>query len=163
MPMNSAQLAALVDRARQKPPPVVSPLAPAPQRKLSDNPPKAPKQAPAEPPTQPTPATPQPHWRSEAAQHSTTTSSDDFPTGWKLTKESWYFHRRFYRVFRRPMAHGEYSHLLWQVRRAKAEHLWEDCWRVTLPDGKRTLAVRATRWQLLTILPMDWQPPVPAE
>jgi hypothetical protein len=35
------------------------------------------------------------------------------------------------------MAHGEYSHLLWQVRRA--------------------------RWQLLTILPKDWQPPASPE
>jgi hypothetical protein len=66
---------------------------------------------------------------------------EDSPIGWALTKESWHFHRRFYRIFRRPMAHGEYSHLLWQIRRRKAEHLWEDCWRVTLPDGRRTLAV----------------------
>jgi hypothetical protein len=88
---------------------------------------------------------------------------EDFPEGWALTKESWHFHRRFYRVFRRPMAHGEYSHLLWQIRHRKAEHLWEDCWRVTLPDGRRTLAVRATRWQLLTILPKHWQPPALGE
>ena len=58
---------------------------------------------------------------------------------------------------------GEYSHLLWQIRRRKAEHLWEDCWRVILPDGKRTLMVRATRWQLVTILPRDWQPPTTVE
>jgi hypothetical protein len=54
------------------------------------------------------------------------------------------------------MALGEYSHLLWQVRRRRAEHLGDNAWRVTLPDGRRTLAVRATRWQLLTILPKNW-------
>jgi hypothetical protein len=26
---------------------------------------------------------------------------DDFPTGWKLEKDSWHFHRRFYVIFRR--------------------------------------------------------------
>jgi hypothetical protein len=39
------------------------------------------------------------------------------------------------------MHHGEYSHLLWQIRRRKAEHLWEDCWRVTLPGDT------AERWR----------------
>ena len=56
------------------------------------------------------------------------------------------------------MARGEYSHLLWQIRHAKAEHLGEDCWRVTLPGG-RTLPVRGTVWRLITILPKNWQPP----
>ena len=59
------------------------------------------------------------------------------------------------------MARGEYSHLLWQIRRAKAEHLGEDCWRVTLPGGSRTLQVRGTVWRLITILPKNWQPPTP--
>jgi hypothetical protein len=54
---------------------------------------------------------------------------------------------------------GEYSHLLWQIRRRRAQHLWEDCWRVTLPGSNRSLPVRATRWRLITILPKDWQPP----
>jgi hypothetical protein len=87
---------------------------------------------------------------------------DDFPIGWELKKDSWHFHRRFYAIFKRPMYRGEYSHLLWQIRRAKAEHLIEDCWRVTLPNG-RTLAVRGNVWKLITILPKDWQPPVSAE
>jgi hypothetical protein len=93
-------------------------------------------------------------------EHDAAAVSADFPIGWALTKESWHFHRRFFRIFRRPMHRGEYSHLLWQIRHRKAEHLADDCWRVTLPDGRRTLAVRATRWQLLTILPRAWQPPV---
>ena len=29
----------------------------------------------------------------------------------------------------------------------------EDCWRVTLPGGSRTLQVRGTVWRLITILP----------
>jgi hypothetical protein len=58
------------------------------------------------------------------------------------------------------MHRGEYSHLLWQIRRRKAEHLAEDCWRVTLPNG-RTLAVRGNGWRLVTILPRNWQPPEP--
>jgi hypothetical protein len=53
---------------------------------------------------------------------------------------------------------GEYSHLLWQIRRRKAEHLAEDCWRVTLPNGK-TLPVLGNRWKLITILPKNRQPP----
>jgi hypothetical protein len=88
------------------------------------------------------------------------TAADDFPIGWELSKESWHFHRRFFRIFRRPMHRGEYSHLLWQIRRRKAEHLAEDCWRVTLPNG-RTLAVRGNGWRPVTILPRNWQPPEP--
>jgi hypothetical protein len=61
------------------------------------------------------------------------------------------------------MHRGEYSHLLWQIRRRKAEHLREDCWRVKLPGDGRTLPIRATRWQLITILPKNWQPPAPVE
>jgi len=62
------------------------------------------------------------------------------------------------------MHHGEYSHLLWQIRRATAEHLWEDCWRVRLPgNSDRTLPVRATRWRLITILLKHWQPPAQQE
>jgi hypothetical protein len=54
---------------------------------------------------------------------------------------------------------GEHSHLLWQIRHGTAEHLWEDCWRVRLPGGgDRALPVRATYWQLITILPKHWQP-----
>ena len=147
--MNSAQLAALVERARQKAlPVVVSPPQPARTARR---------------PVQPQKAVPAPPVPAPQSDHGVEAAPDDFPVGWELRKESWHFHRRFYRVFRRPMAHGEYSHLLWQIRRRKAEHLGEDCWRVTLPDGRRTLAVRATRWRLLTILPKDWQPPVPVE
>jgi hypothetical protein len=92
--------------------------------------------------------------------HRQTTS----PTGWQLTKDSWHFHRRFYAIFRRPMRHGEYSQLLWQIRRGTAEHLWEDCWHVRLPGGgDKTLPVRATRWRLITILLKHWQPPTSVE
>jgi hypothetical protein len=88
-----------------------------------------------------------------------TAEATDFPIGWVLKKNSWHFHRRFYAVFRRPMERGEYSHLLGQVRRGTAEHLGENCWRVTLPGGSRTLPVLATPWRLITILPKNWQPP----
>jgi hypothetical protein len=161
MPMSSNQLAALVARAREKAQPVVTPppTPPVPRRKaLKPVAPSPPKPAPDEPPTHPTPATPPPHHRPEAA------SPDDFPTGWKLEKDSWHFHRRFYAIFRRPMRCGEYSHLLWQIRRGTAEHLWEDCWRVRLPGANdRTLPVHATRWRLITILPKHWQPPARQE
>jgi hypothetical protein len=162
MPLNSSQLGALVERAKLRPPPAVA-SSPAPSRRsLSDKPPK-PAPEPVEPPTQPTPATPPPRRHPETAPLPTaTTSDDDFPTGWELRKESWHFHRRFFAVFKRPMEHGEYSHLLHQIRFGHAEHLWEDCWRVPLPDG-RTLPIRATRWRLITILPKHWQPPaIPA-
>ncbi|HET7880551.1 MAG TPA: hypothetical protein VFL55_06665 [Acetobacteraceae bacterium] len=71
------------------------------------------------------------------------TTQDRFPIGWQLTKESWHFHRKFHRLFRRPMREGEYSHLLWQVRRRTAEHLGENYWRVTLPDRRTKLAIVA--------------------
>ena len=175
MPLNSSQLAALVERARQKAPPVVAP-PPVQIRKLSDNPskvpkpiarattrnaatkeppvPPKPKPEPDEPPTHPTPPTPSPHQHPETAA----AAVDDFPIGWELRKESWHFHRRFFRIFRRAMRCGEYSHLLWQIRRGKAEHLWDDCWRVALPDGK-PLAVRGNGWKLITVLPRNFRPP----
>jgi len=180
MPMSSSQLAALVDRARQKAPPAVSPPLPPPVAR-PQRPVPAGHRAPGPPvpslarrPASPDPtaaATVRAGARIEAPPPEPlptpapepVAAPEDFPEGWALTKESWYFHRRFYRVFRRPMAHGEYSHLLWQIRHRRAEHLGDDAWRVTLPDGRRTLMVRATRWQLLTILPRDWQPPAPVE
>jgi len=82
----------------------------------------------------------------------------DFPFGWELKKESWHFHRRFYRVLRRPMRRGEYSYLLRQIWQHRGEHLGEHYWRVTLPDERTTLVVTATRWRLITILPKNWQP-----
>jgi hypothetical protein len=156
MPMSSIQLAALVEWARLKATPVVSaPLQP-PGRKESRYLPKPPEPEPAEQPTQPTPPTPPPHQRPEAV---TALTSDEFPIGWDLKRDSWHFHCRFYAIFHRPMRHGEYSHLVGQIRHRRAEHLWEDCWRVTLPGGGSTLPVRATKWRLITILPKHWQPP----
>jgi hypothetical protein len=143
MPLSANQLAALVERAWTKAPPVIAapppPAVPRPKAIAQPSPAKPP---PAEPP----PAS---------------ASPDDFLTGGCLERNSWHFHRRFYAIFRRPMHRGEYSHLLWQIRRGTAEHLWEDCWRVSLPGhGDRTLPVRATRRRLITILPKHWQPPV---
>jgi hypothetical protein len=89
------------------------------------------------------------------------TAADDFPIGWELSKESWHFHRRFFAVFRRPMRCGEYGYLLKQIRFGHAEHRGDNCWRVTLPDRKTTLQVRATHWRLITILPKGWEPPPP--
>jgi hypothetical protein len=57
---------------------------------------------------------------------------------------------------------GEYGSLLKQIRFGQAEHLGEDCWRVTLPGNSRTLPVRAAPWRLITILPKNWQPPTSA-
>ena len=168
MPLSSNQLAAMVERARLRSPPVVTPSPPpkAAQRRAAPAPqtlptPKAgrtqqtkvaaavvPLPPIAAPPPLPS-STPQPKAAAEA---------DDFQIGWQLQKDSWHFHRRFYAIFKRPMRPGEYSHLLRQIRRRTAEHLWEDCWRLTLPDGK-TLPVRATSWRLITILPKNWQPP----
>jgi hypothetical protein len=149
MPLNSTQLAAMVERARQKAPPVVTPPpAPAAQRPVRA------RQA------KPTPATQPPPIPSRAPTPEHTAEAVDAPIGWYLDKSSWQFHRRFFAVFRRPMAPGEYSDLLKQIRRGEAEHLGADCWRVTLPGSGRTLPIRATAWRLITILPKDWQPPV---
>jgi hypothetical protein len=163
MPLTSNQLAALVERAKQKapvvsPPPVAAPAALRPARTRQPVPEPAPR-ARTLPPPLPSPAPPP---VSEAAEQAAPAAPDDFPTGWELSKDSWHFHRRFYAIFRRPMRHGEYSHLLHQIRGGHAEHLWEDCWRVRLPGtSDRTLPVRATRWRLITILPKHWQPPKP--
>ena len=157
MPLNNAQLGDLVNRARLKAPPLVGPPQPPPPAQR----PKRPRQptaarvevtAASRPPVSvslqsvPEPIMP------------TARPSDDPPMGWQLKKESWYFHRRFYAIFKRAMRHGEYSQLLCQIRRGAAEHLGEDCWRVTLPGSSRTLPVRATPWRLITILPKNWQP-----
>jgi hypothetical protein len=148
MPMNSA---------RQKAQPVVSP--PPPPAPSTVRTPRSVRTRPtvaiAAPATSPPPPS--------AAPRPVHNEAEDFQTGWELRRESWHFHRRFYAIFRRPMVRGEYSHLLWQIRRGKAEHLGEDCWRVTLPGNSRTLPIRATVWRLITILPKDWQPPAPVE
>ena len=165
MPLSSAQLAALVELARQKAVPVASPPPPAtpPQRAVrpaqaaSATPSPSPSPARSLPGTLPPVAAGNAPAAVPPPEH--TAEADDFPIGWDLKKESWHFHRRFYAVFRRPMAHGEYSHLLQQIRHARAEHLGENCWRVTLPGSNRTLPVRATAWRLITILPKNWQTP----
>ena len=64
-----------------------------------------------------------------------------------------------------PPRPSRYGALLKQIRFGHAEHLGENCWRVTLPDRRTTLPVRASKWTLLTILPKGWQPthrPCPA-
>ena len=180
MPMSSAQLAALVDRARQKPLPVVvspppPPTAPRPQRAVRHV-----QAAPA--PSPPAPARPILRSGTQAVRPKATVAAplppptalpsvlasqpeqpgEGFPIGWELNKDSWRFHRVFYRIFKRPMRPGEYSHLLKQIRRREAEHLGDNAWRVTLPDGRTTLPVRASKWTLLTILPKDWQTARPA-
>jgi hypothetical protein len=167
MPLNSAQLADLVNRARRKAPPVSSPLPP-PQRSVRLRQAKpAPLAAPATPPPpeslRPAPAAVPPPLPSPAPPPEHTAEAEDFPTGWELRKESWHFHRRFYAIFKRPMHRGEYSSLLHQIRYGRAEHLGEDCWRVTLPGNSRMLPIRATPWRLITILPKNWQPPTSAE
>ena len=159
----------LVDRARQKPPPVVSPPPPR-SRQATPAPSTArpPPAASAESWSQggttnraPRPAVSSPSMLAAPAVSlpapSTSLPPDEQP--WFLDKSSWRFHRRFYAVFRRPMAHGEYSSLLKQIRFGQAEHLSETYWRVTLSDGRTTLSVVATRWRLVTILPKNWQPP----
>jgi hypothetical protein len=164
MPLNSAQLAELVNRAKLKTPPVVSPPPPAqhPVRPRQATPaPQVPSPTAArekvEPPDAPAAAV-----SAVPASASQSEQVDHFPIGWMLSKESWHFHRRFHRIFRRPMRQGEYSQLLGQIRRRTGEHLWEDCWRVTLPGSSRALPVRATHWRLITILPKNWQPPAGA-
>jgi hypothetical protein len=104
-------------------------------------------------------AHPRPQKAAEQAAPATT-APDESP--WFLDKSSWLFHRRFYAVFRRPMARGEYSCLLKQIRFGHAAHLGENYWRVTLPGSSRDFAVVATPWRLITILPKNWQPTGPA-
>ena len=145
MPMNSAQLAELVIRARHKAPPVASTTIGATASRAGPsgsactastvNRTAAAQAADAAGSvgcTSPLPS-PAPQLKPQP-----TAEADNFPLGWELRKESWHFHRRFYAIFRRPMQLGEYSHLLWQIRRRRAQHLWEDCWRVTLPGSNRT-------------------------
>ena len=130
MPMNSSQLAALVERAKAKAPPVVNqppspppaprvrkvkPVPPAPTARqttpqtgtpTSTHPgPRSPKPVPAlaAPPPLPSPAS-QPEPAHDQVVAPQVTAAEDFPIGWELSKESWHFHRRFFAIFRRPMA-----------------------------------------------------------
>ena len=87
MPLSGAQLAALVERARHKAPPV-SPPQPAAQRPVrarQAKPAPSAAQSPPEPqqPVQAVVPTPPPEHTAEAK---------DFPVGWELKKESWHFH-----------------------------------------------------------------------
>ena len=167
MPLTSTQLAELVSRARSKPLPVVSapPPAPVAQRPVRSRP-VAPSPAPT---ARTAPRTGALTRQQQDAvvppalspQLEPAAQDQDFPFGWELKKESWHFHRRFYRVLRRPMHRGEYSYLLHQIRGGHAEQLAEGCWQVTLPDRRRTLMIRATSWRLITILPKGWLPPGP--
>jgi hypothetical protein len=159
MPLSNAQLAALGERARQKPPPVVSPPSPAP---AAQRPVRARQAKPAPPAAQPPPEPEPPAQAAAVPRAEHTAAAEDFPIGWYLAKDSWQFHRRFYAIFKRQMRPGEYTQLFKQIRRHEAEHLGADCWRVTLSDGRTTLPVRAARWRLITILPKNWQPPAAA-
>ena len=161
MPLSGAQLAALVERARQKALPVSAtpPPQPAAQRPVRARQAK-PAPSAAQSPPEPQRASPGCCCATAAAPEHTA-EAEDFPIGWYLDKSSWQFHRRFFAVFRRPMRPGEYTQLFKQIRRGEAEHLGADCWRVTLSDGRTTLPVRAARWRLITILPKNWQPPTP--
>src|SRR5262245_35373635 len=114
MPLSSSQLAALVERAKAKAPPLSSP----PSRQhpaVPATPPPTTTSAARPVPLPPWPVPPPPSPAAKAAEPEPAIEpiTDDFPKGWQLMKESWNFHRRFYRVFRRPMREGEYSHLLW--------------------------------------------------
>ena len=40
--------------------------------------------------------------------------ADDFPVGWELSK-SWQFHRRFFAIFKRPMASSGTSRTVYQT------------------------------------------------
>ena len=176
MPLNSSQLAELVNRARHKavtsPPSPPSPAAQRPVRSRQAAPvSQAPSTARIE--TRTGALTPQPSDAiappalspppSLAPSPQSEHAAEAFPIGWVLGKDSWRFHRRFYAIFKRPMGCGEYGSLLKQIRFGQAEHLGEDCWRVTLPGNSRTLPVRAAPWRLITILPKNWQPPTSAE
>jgi hypothetical protein len=158
VPLNSTQLAAMVERARQKALPVVS--QPPPPQPAAQRPVRARQTKPA-PSAAPPPAELTRPAQAAVPPPERTAEAEDFPIGWYLDKSSWQFHRRFFAVFRRPMRPGEYTRLFKQIRRGEAEHLGADCWRVTLPDGRTTLPVRAARWRLITILPKNWQPPTP--
>jgi hypothetical protein len=139
MPLSSNQLATLVERARHRAPPVVSPPTPSPPRSVrqrrdaSAAPAAARPQLRSEVPTL-TPEAPvaralPPQPEKPAPLPAEPATPDDSP--WFLDKSSWRFHRRFYAVFRRPMQRGEYSCLLKQIRFGHAEHLGENCWRVS--------------------------------
>ena len=114
MPLSSNQLATLVERARHRAPPVVSPPTPSPPRSVrqrrdaSAAPAAARPQLRSEVPTL-TPEAPvaralPPQPEKPAPLPAEPATPDDHP--WFLDKSSWRFHRRFYAVFRRPMQRG---------------------------------------------------------
>jgi hypothetical protein len=98
MPLNNAQLAATVERARQKALPVVSP--PLPPQPTAQRPVRARQAKPAPSSAQPEPQLPAPAVVPPSAPEHTV-EAEDFPIGWELRKESWHFPRRYYAIFKR--------------------------------------------------------------
>ncbi len=85
-------------------------------------------------------------------------SADD---GWQLGRESWEFHRQFYRRTGRPAAWREYSAILWSIRKRQAEQLAPHHYRVTLADGS-LVVVQGSGKRLSGVPSPGWTPPKPA-
>ena len=102
---SSQQMATLVQGARAKAPPIQQL---SPHQHGHDRPPTAPPAARQRVCQPGRPAVTHTAKAGPVAEPATMPAEpDDFPTGWELKKESWHFHRRFYRVLRRPMRQGE--------------------------------------------------------
>jgi hypothetical protein len=82
-------------------------------------------------------------------------------SGWLLRRDSYGFHRTFFRIVGRPALLGEYTRLCRQVRRKEAGRITANAWRVTTDTGQVVvMLIRVVKgWPLPAfIFPADWRP-----
>ena len=88
-------------------------------------------------------------------------SAEPDGSGWLLRRDSYGFHRTFFRIVGRPALLGEYTRLCRQVRRKEAERITANAWRVTTDTGQPVvMLIRVVKgWPAPTLIfPADWRP-----
>jgi hypothetical protein len=88
-------------------------------------------------------------------------SAEPDGSGWLLRRDSYGFHRTFFRIVGRPALLGEYTRLCRQVRRKEAGRITANAWRVTTDTGQVVvMLIRVVKgWPVPAfIFPADWRP-----
>lgn len=88
-------------------------------------------------------------------------SAEPDGSGWLLRRDSYGFHRTFFRIVGRPALLGEYTRLCRQVRRKEAGRITANAWRVTTDTGEAVvMLIRVVKgWPAPAfIVPADWRP-----
>ena len=88
-------------------------------------------------------------------------SAEPDGSGWLLRRDSYGFHRTFFRIVGRPALLGEYTRLCRQVRRKEAGRITANAWRVTTDTGQVVvMLIRVVKgWPAPAfIFPANWRP-----